>query len=153
MQVAQRLYEDGLITYMRTDGVQSAPEAIAATRAVIAKRFGDRYLPEQPRLYQTKAKNAQEAHEAIRPTDLQPHARQASRSLESDQARLYELIWKRMTASQMASAELERTTVEIAAGSGAHPVALRATGQVVRFDGFLTALSGGPRPSHRQATT
>ncbi len=142
MQVAQRLYEDGLITYMRTDGVQSAPEAVSATRTVIAKRFGDRYLPEKPRFYQTKAKNAQEAHEAIRPTDL-ARTPDATRGLEQDQARLYELIWKRMTASQMQAAELERTTVEIAAGNGEQPVNLRATGQVVRFDGFLTLYQEG----------
>ena len=140
MQVAQRLYEDGLITYMRTDGVQSAPEAIAAARSMIAKRFGEAYLPESPRLYQTKAKNAQEAHEAIRPTDL--NRAPDGETLEPDQQRLYDLIWKRMTASQMASAELERTTVEIAAGA-AQPVRLRATGQVVRFDGFLTLYQEG----------
>jgi DNA topoisomerase-1 len=142
MQVAQRLYEDGLITYMRTDGVQSAPEAISATRSVIARRFGDRYLPEKPRFYQTKAKNAQEAHEAIRPTDL-ARTPDSERGLEHDQARLYELIWKRMAASQMQAAELERTTVEIAAGSAASPVHLRATGQVVRFDGFLALYQEG----------
>jgi DNA topoisomerase-1 len=142
MQVAQRLYEDGLVTYMRTDGVQSAPEAISATRAMIAKRFGDQYVPEAPRLYQTKAKNAQEAHEAIRPTDLTRTPDREAHGLEPDQAKLYELIWKRMTASQMASAEMERTTVDIAAGV-AHPVALRATGQVVRFDGFLTLYQEG----------
>ena len=142
MQVAQRLYEDGLITYMRTDGVQSAPEAVSATRAVIAKRFGERYLPEKPRFYQTKAKNAQEAHEAIRPTDLS-RTPDSLHGHESDQARLYELIWKRMTASQMQAAELERTTVAIAAGSDGAPVALRATGQVVRFDGFLTLYQEG----------
>ena len=142
MQVAQRLYEDGLITYMRTDGVQTAPEAITAARATISKRFGQQYLPESPRLYQTKAKNAQEAHEAIRPTDLNRIPDDEARGLEADQARLYELIWKRMTASQMASAEMERTTVDIAAGV-AQPVALRATGQVVRFDGFLTLYQEG----------
>ncbi|HVY21495.1 MAG TPA: type I DNA topoisomerase [Bauldia sp.] len=142
MQVAQRLYEDGLITYMRTDGVQSAPEAIAAARDAISKRYGQQYLPDAPRMYQTKAKNAQEAHEAIRPTDLHNHPDDAGRGLETDQARLYELIWKRMTASQMASAEMERTTVEIAAGV-AQPVNLRATGQVVRFDGFLTLYQEG----------
>jgi DNA topoisomerase-1 len=149
MQVAQRLYEGvdiggetvGLITYMRTDGVQSAPEAIAATRSMIAKRFGDAYLPESARLYQTKAKNAQEAHEAIRPTDMSRHP-DSLHGLEPDQFRLYELIWKRMTASQMQSAELERTTVDIAAGAG-QPVNLRATGQVVRFDGFLTLYQEG----------
>jgi DNA topoisomerase-1 len=142
MQVAQRLYEDGIITYMRTDGVQIAPEAIAATRATIARNYGDRYLPEHARNYQTKAKNAQEAHEAIRPTDL---SRTPSdfRGAEAEQARLYELVWKRTVASQMASAELERTTVDVAAGSGPEPVALRATGQVVRFDGFLTLYQEG----------
>ena len=142
MQVAQRLYEDGLITYMRTDGVQSAPEAISATRAAIAKRFGDRYLPEKPRFYQTRAKNAQEAHEAIRPTDLS-RTPDSVHGHEADQARLYELIWKRMTASQMQAAEMERTTVEIAAGADGQPVNLRATGQVVRFDGFLTLYQEG----------
>ncbi|MCR4283563.1 MAG: type I DNA topoisomerase, partial [Bauldia sp.] len=141
MQVAQRLYEDGHITYMRTDGVQVALEAINAARAMIGRRFGDAYVPEKPRFYQTKAKNAQEAHEAIRPTNLS-QAPDSARGLEADQARLYELIWKRMTASQMQSAELERTTVEIAAGV-AQPVQLRATGQVVRFDGFLTLYQEG----------
>jgi DNA topoisomerase I len=151
MQVAQRLYEGveiggdtvGLITYMRTDGVQIAPEAIAATRRAISANFGERYLPEHARHYQTKAKNAQEAHEAIRPTDLFRRPEAIARSLEPDQAKLYELIWKRTVASQMASAELERTTVEIEAGSGEHPVALRATGQVVRFDGFLKLYQEG----------
>jgi len=151
MQVAQRLYEGveiggdtvGLITYMRTDGVQIAPEAIAATRRAISANFGERYLPEHARHYQTKAKNAQEAHEAIRPTDLFRRPESIARSLEPDQAKLYELIWKRTVASQMASAELERTTVEIEAGAGEHPVALRATGQVVRFDGFLKLYQEG----------
>ena len=142
MQIAQRLYEDGIITYMRTDGVQIAPEAIAATRSTIARNFGERYLPEHARQYQTKAKNAQEAHEAIRPTDLS-RLPESLRSIEAEQARLYELIWKRTVASQMASAELERTTVEVAAGSGGQPVNLRATGQVVRFDGFLTLYQEG----------
>jgi DNA topoisomerase-1 len=142
MQVAQRLYEDGFITYMRTDGVQTAPEAIAATRAMIGKRYGDRYLPDAPRQYQTKAKNAQEAHEAIRPTDMSRTPDGEGHALEHDQARLYELVWKRMAASQMASAELERTTADIAAGV-AQPVNLRATGQVVRFDGFLTLYQEG----------
>ncbi|MEP2119870.1 type I DNA topoisomerase [Bauldia litoralis] len=141
MQVAQRLYEDGRITYMRTDGVDVAPEALAATRATIGKDFGPRYVPEQARHYKVKAKNAQEAHEAIRPTD--PSTSPASlRSLEADQARLYELIWKRLLASQMAAAEIERTTVEIEAGGG-DKVGLRATGQVIRFDGFLTLYQEG----------
>jgi DNA topoisomerase-1 len=150
MQVAQRLYEGleiggetvGLITYMRTDGVQIASEAIAATRKVIGSQYGERYLPEKPRFYQTKAKNAQEAHEAIRPTDLSRRPEQVARMLENDQARLYELIWKRTIASQMQSAELERTTAEIAAGTSGS-VGLRATGQVVRFDGFLTLYQEG----------
>src|SRR5436190_803525 len=115
MQVAQRLYEGadiggetvGLITYMRTDGVQIAPEAIAATRNAIGSNFGERYVPAEARNYQTKAKNAQEAHEAIRPTDVFRRPESVARSLEPDQAKLYDLIWKRTVASQMASAELE----------------------------------------------
>ena len=150
MQVAQRLYEGidldgdtvGLITYMRTDGVQIAPEAINATRRTISTRYGERYLPEKPRFYQTKAKNAQEAHEAIRPTDLGRPPESVARLLEPEQAKLYELIWKRTVASQMQSAEMERTTVDIVAGAG-EAVALRATGQVVRFDGFLTLYQEG----------
>jgi DNA topoisomerase-1 len=127
---------------MRTDGVQIAPEAINATRATISNRYGERYLPEKPRFYQTKAKNAQEAHEAIRPTDLGRLPDSVARMLEPEQAKLYELIWKRTIASQMQSAELERTTVDIAAGAG-DAVALRATGQVVRFDGFFTLYQEG----------
>ncbi len=142
MQVAQRLYEDGRITYMRTDGVDVAPEAVTAARSTIAARYGQGYLPDAPRRYQVKAKNAQEAHEAIRPTDLSNAPDGIAHSLEPDQARLYELVWKRMIASQMASAEMERTTVEINAGAG-RPVNLRATGQVVRFDGFLTLYQEG----------
>ena len=125
MQVAQRLYEGvdlggetvGLITYMRTDGVQIVPEAIAAARAhIVEKRSGRRYLPHAPRDYKTKAKNAQEAHEAIRPTDFEPPAGEgAARSEAGQTAKLYKLIWQRAVASQMASAELERTTVDIEA--------------------------------------
>ena len=146
MQVAQRLYEGvdiggetvGLITYMRTDGVQVAPEALGALRGVIEKIYGDRYLPEKPRHYSTKAKNAQEAHEAIRPTDLFRRPQDVARFLDPEQAKLYDLVWKRAVASQMASAELERTTVEIDATDGSRNAQLRATGSVVRFDGFLT---------------
>ncbi|HET7717630.1 MAG TPA: type I DNA topoisomerase, partial [Bauldia sp.] len=137
MQIAQRLYEDGYITYMRTDGVDVAPEALAATRAAIASNFGEKYLPEKPRHYQVKTRNAQEAHEAIRPTDVSRSPASLAGSLEPEQARLFELIWKRMVASQMASAEIERTSVDIDAGTGERKVGLRATGQVVRFDGFL----------------
>ncbi|WP_083656585.1 type I DNA topoisomerase [Mongoliimonas terrestris] len=145
MQVAQRLYEGvdvggetvGLITYMRTDGVQIAPEAITATRKVIAAEYGERYLPEKPRLYSTKAKNAQEAHEAIRPTDLSRLPKAVARFMEDEQARLYELIWKRTVASQMESADFERTTVDIVASADGRAAGLRATGQVLKFDGFL----------------
>jgi DNA topoisomerase-1 len=147
MQVAQRLYEGvdlggemaGLITYMRTDGVQMAPEAISAARAAIGKEFGDNYLPEKPRFYSVKAKNAQEAHEAIRPTDFFRTPSSVRQYLDADQARLYELIWKRAIASQMNAAEIERTTVEIEAVNGARTANLRAVGSVIRFDGFIAA--------------
>ena len=147
MQVAQRLYEGldiggeatGLITYMRTDGVQMAPEAISAARAAIAREFGDKYVPEKPRYYTAKAKNAQEAHEAIRPTDFSRMPAAIRKHLDADQARLYELIWKRAIASQMPPAEIERTTVEIEARNGAATAELRAVGSVVRFDGFIAA--------------
>ncbi len=147
MQVAQRLYEGveiggettGLITYMRTDGVQMAPEAIAAAREQIGKGFGERYLPEKPRYYSTKAKNAQEAHEAVRPTEFWRTPDQVRKYLDADQARLYEMIWKRAIASQMVPAEIERTTVEIEAANGPKTANLRAVGSVVRFDGFIAA--------------
>jgi DNA topoisomerase-1 len=147
MQVAQRLYEGidvggetvGLITYMRTDGVQMAPEAITAARDAIGKEFGADYVPDQPRNYSTKAKNAQEAHEAIRPTDFMRTPASVRGALDADQMKLYDLIWKRGIASQMASAELERTTVEIVAADGGKQATLRATGSVIKFDGFLAA--------------
>src|SRR5919205_3436795 len=151
MRLAQRLYEGvdiggetvGLITYMRTDGVQIAQEAIAATRRVIGAEYGDKYVPEAPRQYQTKAKNAQEAHEAIRPTDLGRRPTDVKRYLDPEQAKLYELIWTRTVASQMESAELERTTAEISAKVGARILDLRATGTVVKFDGFLRLYQEG----------
>lgn len=147
MQVAQRLYEGadiggetaGLITYMRTDGVQMAPEAINAARSAILNEFGERYLPEKPRFYSTKAKNAQEAHEAIRPTDFSRTPASVRQYLDADQFRLYEMIWKRATASQMQPAEFERTTAEIEAVNGARTANLRAVGSVLRFDGFIAA--------------
>tara|TARA_R110002020_G_scaffold309273_1_gene524815 strand:+ start:5598 stop:8225 length:2628 start_codon:yes stop_codon:yes gene_type:complete len=147
MQVAQRLYEGidiggetvGLITYMRTDGVQMAPEAIEEARAAIAARFGDRYRPDKPRIYTTKAKNAQEAHEAIRPTGFERSPDDIKRYLDADQLKLYDLIWKRAIASQMASAEIERTTVDITATKDGKSAGLRATGSVIRFDGFIAA--------------
>src|SRR6202163_299817 len=151
MRLAQRLYEGtefdgetvGLITYMRTDGVQIAEEAIAASRKLIGSDYGQRYLPAAPRQYVTKAKNAQEAHEAIRPTDFGLRPAETKSFLDSDQARLYELIWLRTAASQMESGELERTTVDITAKAGARTIDLRATGTVVKFDGFLTLYQEG----------
>ena len=151
MRVAQRLYEGvdiggetvGLITYMRTDGVQIAEEAIPAVRGVIESDYGREYLPPSPRRYETKAKNAQEAHEAIRPTDLSRRPRDTKSFLDADQAKLYELIWLRTVASQMESAELERTTVDIEAKVASRLLELRATGTVVKFDGFLTLYQEG----------
>jgi DNA topoisomerase-1 len=130
MRLAQALYEDGAITYMRTDGVQMDGSAISAARNAIANRYDAGYVPDKPRQYQTKAKNAQEAHEAIRPTEFTK-----DRAGSGDHARLYDLIFKRALASQMASARLERTTVEMQDGTG--QTGLRATGQVVLFPGFL----------------
>ncbi|MBV9740855.1 MAG: type I DNA topoisomerase [Hyphomicrobiales bacterium] len=151
MRIAQRLYEGvsvdgetvGLITYMRTDGVDMAPEAIARIRRMIEAEHGKPYLPAAPRRYTNKAKNAQEAHEAIRPTDPSRHPRQMARLLEPEQARLYELIWIRSVASQMESATIERTTVDIVAQAGARKLDLRATGQVITFDGFLKLYQEG----------
>ena len=147
MQAAQKLYEGvdiggetvGLITYMRTDGVQSAPEALAEAREVIAGLYGKDYVPEAPRLYKVKAKNAQEAHEAIRPTSLERNPGRLR--LESDLGRLYELIWKRMIASQMESARIERTTIDLETAD--RRTGLRATGQVVLFPGYLAVYEEG----------
>ncbi len=140
MRIAQSLYEEGAITYMRTDGVQMAEEAISAARRAVAARYDAGYVPDKPRHYATKAKNAQEAHEAIRPTDFS-RAPESWRAGSGEHGRLYELIWKRALASQMASARLERTTAELADGTGQH--ALRATGQVVLFPGFLALYEEG----------
>jgi DNA topoisomerase-1 len=141
MRIAQRLYEGidiggettGLITYMRTDGVQIDGSAITQARKVIGEDYGNAYVPDAPRQYQTKAKNAQEAHEAIRPTDLSRRPADMRRRLDNDQARLYELIWIRTIASQM----------ESAAKAGARTLELRATGQVIKFDGFLALYQEG----------
>ena len=149
MQVAQQLYEGiavngeqvGLITYMRTDGVQIADQALRQARQVIGQRFGEAYVPDKPRRYRTRAKNAQEAHEAIRPTDLSRDPRSLAAALDRDQARLYELIWKRALASQMASAEIDRVSVDIASDDGR--VGLRATGATIAFDGFLRVYREG----------
>jgi DNA topoisomerase-1 len=149
MQIAQHLYEGvdiggetvGLITYMRTDGVQMANEAIAEARSMIGNHYGAKYVPGAPRIYTSKAKNAQEAHEAIRPTSFSRRPEDVARGLDPDMAKLYELIWKRAVASQMESAELERTTIDVV--SQDNQVTLRATGTVVLFDGFLTLYQEG----------
>src|SRR5467141_2835017 len=149
MRIAQRLYEGvdiggetvGLITYMRTDGVQLAPEAIGQTRRLIETKYGQSYVPASPRVYTSKAKNAQEAHEAIRSTDLFRTPQDVAAYLDKDQLGLYELIWKRTVASQMESAVLDQVTVDIA--SGDKTVQLRATGSVVKFNGFLTLYDEG----------
>ncbi len=142
MRIAQQLYEGvdldgetvGLITYMRTDGVQMAREAILAIRDHVRQVDGPDYLPAAPREYSTKAKNAQEAHEAIRATDVAHTPERVARDLSAEQRRLYELIWKRAVASQMASAELDQVTVEVQNGQATR---LRATGSILAFDGFL----------------
>ena len=136
MRIAQQLYEDGLITYMRTDGVQMDDSAISAARKAITKRYDAHYVPDKPRVYKTKAKNAQEAHEAIRPTDF---ARKSGGT--GDHARLYDLVLNRAMASQMSAARLERTAVDLHDGSG--QTGLRATGQVIKFPGFLALYEEG----------
>ncbi|MBI1365212.1 MAG: type I DNA topoisomerase [Alphaproteobacteria bacterium] len=148
MRTAQRLYEGvdiggettGLITYMRTDGVDMAPEAVRDARAAIETEFGGNYVPDAPRAYKTKAKNAQEAHECIRPTSFSRLPSKV-RGLDDDQARLYELIWKRAIASQMESARLETTTIDLL--STDKKTGLRATGSVILFDGFLALYEEG----------
>ncbi|MGF1607773.1 MAG: type I DNA topoisomerase [Kiloniellales bacterium] len=149
MRIAQKLYEGvdiggetvGLITYMRTDGVQVAGEALQAARRLVAGQYGDAYLPPTPRVYKTKARNAQEAHEAIRPTDLFRRPQDLGRHLDKDSLRLYELIWKRMLASQMASVQLDQVAVDIDVDNGV--ARLRANGSVIVFDGFLTLYQEG----------
>lgn len=143
MRTAQRLYEGvdiggetvGLITYMRTDGVTLSQEAIDASRKLIKNKFGDNYLPDAPRVYKSKVKNAQEAHEAVRPTDIFKTPDSVSEYLEEDEAKLYELIWKRTVACQMESAVLDQVSVDIANADG--KVVLHATGSIVAFEGFL----------------
>jgi len=152
MQIAQKLYEGvdiggesvGLITYMRTDGVQIAPEAVSQCREVIGSDFGGKYLPDKPRAYKTKAKNAQEAHEAVRPTDYGRPPDNIKRYLKDDEYKLYKLIWQRAVASQMASAEVDRTTADIdTPGGDGTRYTFRATGQVITFDGFLKLYEEG----------
>ena len=149
MQLAQKLYEGfdisgetvGLITYMRTDSVTLSGEAIAGARALIAKDFGDTYLPGIPRVFKTKAKNAQEAHEAIRPTDFFRRPSELTYILDADQLRLYELIWKRAIASSMESALLDQVAADITSPDKA--ITLRANGSTVKFDGFYTLYREG----------
>lgn len=151
MQIAQKLYEGinlggetvGLITYMRTDGVQIIPEAIQSCRQVIGEDYGENYVPESPRVYKTKAKNAQEAHEAIRPTELTRRPKMVAKYLEKDALALYQLIWQRTIASQMEAAVMERTSADIDVKTGDHCFLLRATGSVVKFDGFLKLYEEG----------
>ena len=152
MQVAQKLYEGvtlngevtGLITYMRTDGVQMANEAVAAARNVIQSTYGEPYLPSAPRIYKSKAKNAQEAHEAIRPTELSRAPEEVRSVLDADQYALYVLVWKRTMASQMESADFERTSADITTnGNDGKPYNLRANGSVLKFDGFLKVYEEG----------
>ena len=140
MRTAQRLYEAGYITYMRTDGIDMAPEAVTAARDEIKSRYGAKYVPGEPRIYKNKAKNAQEAHECIRPTDMSQDPSKLAK-LEADQRKVYDLIWKRTLASQMEAAKFERTTVEIESADG--QIGLRANGQVVTFDGFLRVYEEG----------
>ncbi len=155
MMAAQKLYEGfdiggettGLITYMRTDGVTLAGEAIHSCREVITSEYGEEFVPKSPRQYKTKSKNAQEAHEAIRPTDMRRTPAMMAKYLDTEHLRLYELIWKRTIASQMESAQLERTTIDFADGAGQ---VMRATGSVVRFAGFLKLYEEGQDDSDEE---
>ncbi|HBV00026.1 DNA topoisomerase, partial [Thalassospira lucentensis] len=149
MQLAQRLYEGidiggetvGLITYMRTDAVILSGEALAAARRLIGKDYGDQYLPANARSFANKSKNAQEAHEAIRPTDLFRRPDQVARHLDKDQLNLYTLIWKRTVACQMEDARFDQVAVDLS--SNDNHVVLRANGSVVKFDGFLKLYQEG----------
>ncbi len=144
MRTAQKLYEGveiggeltGLITYMRTDGTTLSEDAVNQCRDLIKSKYGDKYLPDSPRLFKSKAKNAQEAHEAIRPTDLSRTPDDMKKYLNDEMAKLYELIWKRTMASQMENAVMDQVKADIS--DGTDDVILRATGSVVSFDGFLT---------------
>ena len=135
MQIAQKLYEEGLITYMRTDAVNLSAEAVATCREAIVKYFGEEYLPKQPKEYKTKSKNAQEAHEAIRPSDVMNTPKKMEIKLASDEHKLYELIWKRTVACQMNPAILDKVVIDSRSEDG--KILLRANGQVIEFDGFL----------------
>ena len=140
MSIAQKLYETGLITYMRTDGINMAPEAISSTRSVIKNLFGEGYIPSKPRIYKNASKNAQEAHECIRPTNFSNFPDKLV-ELDETQRKLYQLIWNRTISSQMSNANFEATAVEIK--SFENKIGLRATGQVLLFDGFLKVYDEG----------
>ncbi|MGI9015448.1 MAG: type I DNA topoisomerase [Phycisphaerales bacterium] len=158
MRTAQSLYEGvdikgegqvGLITYMRTDSTHISPEAIQSARAYISKTFGDRYLPAKPHVYGSRNKAAQEAHEAIRPTDASRHPDKIEQYLKPEQAKLYRLIWKRFVASQMTPAEWDSTTVRLARSDKNTGVVLKASGRVLTFDGFYR-VAGVPTASDEQ---
>lgn len=156
MRTAQRLYEGvdmggetvGLITYMRTDGITLSQEAISGARELIKNKFGDNYLPEAPRVYKSKVKNAQEAHEAIRPTDVFRSPSEVKSYLNDDEFKLYELIWKRTIACQMESAVMDQASVDIVSGKG--DVTLRASGSIIAFDGFLKLYIEGEDDSREE---
>ena len=141
MQVAQKLYEAGYITYMRPDAVNLSEEAIAACREAILKYFGEKYLPKTAKEYKTKSKNAQEAHEAIRPADVMNTPKKMEEKLDADSYKLYELIWKRTVACQMEPAVLDRVVIDSI--STDKKILLRANGQVIAFDGFLKLYQEG----------
>ncbi|MEO1020022.1 MAG: type I DNA topoisomerase, partial [Pseudomonadota bacterium] len=149
MKTAQRLFEGinvggetvGLITYMRTDSVQISMDAVNACRRMVSKRYGDNFVPDKPRLFKTRTKNAQEAHEAVRPTDLFRAPETLAKTLGGDEARLYDLIWRRTLASQMAAARMNRVGIDIEGPEGR--VMLRATGQTIAFEGFLKVYREG----------
>ncbi len=141
MQVAQHLYEAGYITYMRTDAVNLSVEAIAACREAILKYFGESYLPKTAKEYKTKSKNAQEAHEAIRPADVMNTPKKMEGKIDADEYKLYELIWKRTIACQMEPAILDKVTIDSL--SADKKILLRANGQVIAFDGFLKLYQEG----------
>src|SRR4029079_6768468 len=146
MAIAQRLYENGVITYMRTDSTNLSSQAITAARNQIRNLYGDHYLPDAPREYRSKVKNAQEAHEAIRPAGdrMRPLSEMQRELHSSDERRLYELIWMRPVASQMADARIRRVTVRFEATTSASEVAtFQATGRTIEFDGYLRAYVEG----------
>ncbi len=142
MRVAQKLYEQGYITYMRTDSTTLSKEAVSAARAAVSKRYGDEFLSDGPRAFAGKVRNAQEAHEAIRPSGTEMRTAEELR-LSGNEAALYDMIWKRTMASQMADASIRRTTVRIQAGNGNDESVFRASGQTIEFAGFMRAYVEG----------